>query len=339
MTTDIERPHPTDYEVLLRAGFPYEKTLGMRRITWYPIDIEVGPNNEVYCLGRFDVGGSIRTVSWDDKDLGGIGGGWTWPAGITKDQEGLLYISDEGAHNITMLRTDGEEIGRWGEYGSELGQLNRPSHMVFDSDGNILISDTQNHRIQKFSSTGEFISSFGNFGDEPGQFNMPWGISVTPEENIVVADWRNDRVQIFDSSGTVLDVIGSSGSGPGQLSRPAGISVDDDGDIYVVDRGNGRVLQFDRNGRHVEEFVGDSTLGEMGRIYILTNLKVLRLRDMADLEPTKRFKSPSSVRAQDGRLFVGDYGCHRVQVYKKEAYRLASEEVMDLPKVPNLFTV
>jgi DNA-binding beta-propeller fold protein YncE len=181
MTTDIERPHPTDYEVLLRAGFPYEKTLGMRRITWYPIDIEVGPNNEVYCLGRFDVGGSIRTVSWDDKDLGGIGGGWTWPAGITKDQEGLLYISDEGAHNITMLRTDGEEIGRWGEYGSELGQLNRPSHMVFDSDGNILISDTQNHRIQKFSSTGEFISSFGNFGDKPGQFNMPWGISVTPE--------------------------------------------------------------------------------------------------------------------------------------------------------------
>jgi DNA-binding beta-propeller fold protein YncE len=155
----------------------------------------------------------------------------------------------------------------------------------------------------------------------------------------VVADWRNDRVQIFDSSGTVLDVIGSSGSGPGQLSRPAGISVDVDGDIYVVDRGNGRVLQFDRNGRHVEEFIGDSTLGEMGRIYILTNLKVLRLRDMADLEPTKRFKSPSSVRAQDGRLFVGDYGCHRVQVYKKEAYRLASEEVMDLPKVPNLFTV
>ena len=27
------------FEALLRAGFPYEKTLGMRRITWYPIDI------------------------------------------------------------------------------------------------------------------------------------------------------------------------------------------------------------------------------------------------------------------------------------------------------------
>ena len=92
MTTDTKKTDTTDYEVLLRAGFPYEKTLGMRRITWYPIDIEVGPNNEVYCLGRFDVGGSIRTVSWDDKDLGGIGGGWTWLWNNQGPRWSLIYI-------------------------------------------------------------------------------------------------------------------------------------------------------------------------------------------------------------------------------------------------------
>ena len=167
MTT--ETAAGSDYEVLLRAGFPYEKTLGMRRITWYPIDIEVGPENEVHCLGRFDVGGSIRTVSWADKDLGGIGGGWTWPSGMAQDQDGRLFISDEGAHNITILRTDGEEVARWGEYGTDEGQLNKPSHMVFDRNGDLLISDTQNHRIQKFSADGKFISTFGSFGSEGGR--------------------------------------------------------------------------------------------------------------------------------------------------------------------------
>ena len=337
MTT--ETAAGSDYEVLLRAGFPYEKTLGMRRITWYPIDIEVGPENEVHCLGRFDVGGSIRTVSWADKDLGGIGGGWTWPSGMAQDQDGRLFISDEGAHNITILRTDGEEVARWGEYGTDVGQLNKPSHMVFDRNGDLLISDTQNHRIQKFSADGKFISTFGSFGSEVGQFNMPWGVAVAPGGEIVVSVWGNDRFQVFSETGKPIDTFGSSGSERGELSRPAGIAVDEDGDIYIADRGNDRVCLFDRNGRYVEQFIGDSTLGEMGRIYILTNLKVLRLRDMAHLEPIKRFKSPSSVRAKDGRLFVGDYGCHRVQVYKKEAYRLSADEVMDKPVVPNLFTV
>ena len=34
----IEASKNTDYEILLRAGFPYVRTLGMRRLTWYPRD-------------------------------------------------------------------------------------------------------------------------------------------------------------------------------------------------------------------------------------------------------------------------------------------------------------
>ena len=92
---------------LLRAGFPYVKTVGARRITWYPIDIAIGDDKRVYSLARFDVGGLIRVVSYDDEDLGGIGGGWTWPVSIVRDADEVLYISDEGAHNITVLKPDG----------------------------------------------------------------------------------------------------------------------------------------------------------------------------------------------------------------------------------------
>ena len=78
------------HEALLRAGFPYEKTLGMRRVTWYPIDITLGDEGRVYCLGRFEVGGTIRVINRDDEDLGGLGGGWVWPVGIICDADSAV---------------------------------------------------------------------------------------------------------------------------------------------------------------------------------------------------------------------------------------------------------
>ncbi len=49
---------------------------------------------------------------------------------------------------------------------------------------------------------------------------------------------------------------------------------------------------------------------------------------MADLEATRRLRAPISVRVDDeGRMFVPDFGSHRIQVYKKEAYALAENEI------------
>ncbi len=58
----------------------------------------------------------------------------------------------------------------------------------------------------------------------------------------------------------------------------------------------------------------------MGRAYVLANRKTLRLREMVALEPQKRLRAPASVRLDDeGRLYIADFGSHRVQVYAKEA--------------------
>jgi DNA-binding beta-propeller fold protein YncE len=327
------------HEALLRAGFPYEKTIGMRRVTWYPIDIALGDEGRVYCLGRFDLGGTIRVINWEDEDLGGLGGGWVWPVGIICDADERLIVTDEGAHTVTVLTRAGEEVAKWGEHGSEPGQLDRPAHMALDSDGHLLVVDTLNHRVQRFTVEGEYIDGFGTHGSGPGELDMPWGITLDAEGNIYVGDWRNDRVQKFSPSGEPMMTIGRSGDGPGELNRPAGVAVDEHGDIYVADRGNHRVLLFDRNGRYVERFIGDATISKMGRIYIQSNAKVLRLREMATLEEQKRFRAPASVRIQGDRLFVGDFGCHRVQVYRKEAYPLTASEVMPHPGAPNLSTV
>ena len=335
-----ENGHAPDHELLLRAGFPYVKTLGMRRLTWYPVDIALGDEGRVYSLARFDAAGAIRSLSLDDEDLGAVGPGWVWPACIIRDADEHLYVSDEATHQITVMTHEGEVLARWGEHGSEPGQLNRPSHMAFDAEERLWISDTMNHRVQLFSKEGEHLGGFGSHGSAPGELDTPWGIAVDAEGNVYVSDWRNDRVQKFTADGELLLAFGSSGSGDGELNRPAGIAVDQHGDIYVADRGNNRVVLFDRNGRYVEQFLGDATLSRMGRDYVLANPKVLRLRDMTTLEQQKRFRAPASVRVDgEGTMYVADYGCHRIQVYRKEAYPLTAAEVMPYPRSPSLSTV
>ena len=72
---------------------------------------------------------------------------------------------------------------------------------------------------------------------------------------------------------------------------------------------------------------------------MMANAKVLRLRDMSTLEEGKRFRAPAAVRMDHDRLFVADFGFHRVQIYRKEAYPLSKAEVMAHPGAPNLETV
>jgi NHL repeat len=330
---------------LLRAGFPYLKTLGMRRLTTNPMDIGIGGEGRLYVLCRGELGVDVRRLTWDDEDLGLIGGAGTadgkfqWPVALVLDREEHLFISDEALNRITIMDREGNFLGKWGERGSGDGQLNRPSGIAFDHDENLYVVDTLNHRVQKFSKDGQFLSKFGSFGAGEGEFDMPWGIAVDDDGDLYVSDWRNDRVQKFNSDGRFISAFGSTGSGQGQFNRPAGLTIDNQGDIYVADWGNNRVQLFNPAGQYVEQFIGDATLSRVARDYLLPNAKPLRLREMARLEPQKRFKGPCAVRVDaEGHMFVTDHGCHRIQIYKKEAYPLTEAEIMPTPRSPTLMT-
>ena len=133
--------------------------------------------------------------------------------------------------------------------------------------------------------------------------------------------------------------FGASGNDKGEFNRPSGIAVDRDGDVYLADWGNDRIQIFDSEGRYVEKFLGDAGLSVSARQYVLANTITLRLREMADLEATRRFRAPISVRVDDeGRMFVPDFGSHRIQVYKKEAYPLAENEIAPPMRNPILLT-
>ncbi|MGE3908990.1 MAG: NHL repeat-containing protein [Chloroflexota bacterium] len=331
---------------LLRAGYPYYTTLGMRRVTTACMDMALDSKRQLFVICRDDgQGGLIRRTNWDDEDLGTISGAGTepgklmWPVQIVCDSADVLYVSDEGANRISMFKTDGTFLGVWGEAGTGEGQLNRPSGIALDADENLWVVDTQNHRVQKFTKDGKFLSSFGSQGSADGQLDQPWGIAIDKAGDIYIGDWGNNRVQKFSPDGTHLLSMGREGSGDGELKRPAGVAVDAHGDIYVADRGNHRVCLFDQTGRYVEKFIGDATLSNSGRKYIMANPKVLRGREMTTLEIQKRFRGPASVRIEGDLMYVPDFGSHRIQVYKKEAYVLTEEDIWPEQNHPFLYNV
>jgi DNA-binding beta-propeller fold protein YncE len=335
-------------------GFPYERVIGMRRLTNTAADTAVSSDGHIHVLCRGENLVFVRRLTLNDDDLGGynlVGGGgpvggsfkveagFVWPAAIIVDESDRIWISDEGANKVFTLSLEGKVLGQWGEAGAGDGQFIRPSGICFDRAGDIFLADTMNHRVQKVTREGKFILKWGRYGSAPGELNMPWGVAVSGDGFVYVSDWRNDRVQKFTATGELVAVIGKSGTAEGEFNRPAGICVDQDGDLYVADWGNHRVQLFDGDGRFVEKFVGDATLGRQAREYMVSNLVAMRLREMTSIESQKRFRWPTSVRVtKDGRMFVADYGSHRVQVYRKEALRLGEGEIAPKLRSNTLYT-
>ena len=324
---------------LLRSSFPYYKTLGQRRITTQPMDIGFG-ENKIYVLTRGGLGNSVRVIDWDDENHGTLGDGlFAMPSGLVIDENENLYVTDEAKHQVIVMDKEGNYLYSWGEYGSGAGQINRPSGIAFDKEGNVVLSDTMNNRVQRFTREGKNLQSFGERGTGEGQLKMPWGLSVDQSNDVYVADWENDRIQKFSESGNFIAAIGSSGTGKGQFSRPTSVDVDNHGDIYVSDWQNDRVQLFNKDFRYIQSFHGQASLSKSGKEYILANKVTLRLRSMSDFEKTQRLDAPLSVKVDDEfRLFITDFGNHRIQIYKKDAVELFEDNMAPVMRNPILNT-
>ena len=321
---------------LLRAGYPYLKTLGMRRVIGYATDIAFSEDGDyTYILMRSEGGSSIRVWPLEDmaeftsdmKSIGGPGAGdgqFVWPVQIITDAEGYIYVSDEATHRISKFEPEGEFVSKWGVRGDGDGEFNRPNGIGFDPDGNMVVVDSENNRVQRYTADGEYLGGFGGVqGEAPGEFNLPWGVHVDEFGDIYVVDWGNNRLQIFDSNGELKNVVGKFGSGDGEFDRPTGVAVDAHGDIYVSDWGNNRVLMFNSEGKYIWSFAGDASLSRVARNYMLTNAVSNRLREMGRLEDEKYLRRPRSVRVDsEFRLFIPDYESYRVQIYQKDAIEL-----------------
>lgn len=321
----MARPHG-----ILRAGYPYLRTLGMRRITNFPADIAFSKNDTAYVLCRSEGAALIRVWPLEDmeqqtddlKQIGSYGtddGQLMWPVQIITNDAGDIFVSDEALNRITKFNEAGEFVAMWGTAGDGDGQFNGPTGIALAPDGNMVVVDSKNHRIQQYTAEGEYVGGFGSHGSQPGQMDLPWGVHVDELGDIYVADWGNNRIQVFSSNWELKNVFGSPGSGEGEFNRPTGIAVDGHGDIYVADWGNNRVEMFNSEGHYISSFYGEASLSRVARTYMLTNAISNRLRETGRIEQEKYLRKPRSVRIDsEFRLFIPDYETYRIQIYQKD---------------------
>ncbi|MCW5980042.1 MAG: SMP-30/gluconolactonase/LRE family protein [Bryobacteraceae bacterium] len=135
------------------------------------------------------------------------------PAGIAVDDEGNVYVAEQGNHVVRKIGIDGfiatvAGTGRWGDDGdggpAAKARLNMPSAVAFDPEGNLLIADTGNHRVRAVDSTGVIRTIAGSgtagfSGDggpaEQARLRSPASITVDRAGHVYIADLENRLIR------------------------------------------------------------------------------------------------------------------------------------------------
>jgi DNA-binding beta-propeller fold protein YncE len=94
------------------------------------------------------------------------GDSFSYPADVTWDRAGNIYVADGfGTNNrIAKFTGDGDYVKSWGQTGSAQGQFNKIRGIAADAAGNIYVADAGNNRIQVFDGNGAFKSQITNVG-------------------------------------------------------------------------------------------------------------------------------------------------------------------------------
>jgi len=260
----------------------------------------------------------------------------TNPVDIGFGKENVYVLTRGGLGTwVRVLNWEDENLGTRGD----ASLFQSPAALLVDEDENLYVTDEESHKVVVMDKDGEHINTWGEKGSEPGQLNRPSGMAFDAEGDILVADWKNDRVQRFTSEGEFKSAIGSHGTEKGKFRRPSSVAVDGHGDIYVSDWQNDRVQLFNKDERYIQSFHGNASLSKSGKQYILGNLVTVRLRAEGDFEKTQGLSAPMTVRVDDQfRLFITDFGNHRIQIYQKDVVELSETEIAPKMRNPILFT-
>lgn len=175
--------------------------------------------------------------------------GLTRPMDVATDEEGNIFVSNNGTSEILRYDKDGDFLGSFsGTKRAEKIYANDGVHI----DGNrIYVADFTAGQIRVFSLSGKVIRRFPDrtpVRDYGPKGFTPFGVAGYKNKIFVTS---NNGVYIFSKKGKLL----SSWSGHRGLKRneydfPNGIAIDDrDGTVYVADVLNRRVKALDQNGK------------------------------------------------------------------------------------------
>jgi len=159
--------------------------------------------------------------------------------GITKDQEGNIYVSDFGPgtsidSNTVIYKLDKNTFSASVFADGFIGA----SGSCFDSRGNFYQSNNNGDRVSKIAPDGTKELDWATEG-----FNQPIGIIADTEDNLFVCNCRGNFISKITPDGTVSTFAESD-----LFKCPNGITVDPDNNLYACNFSDGKVLKITPEG-------------------------------------------------------------------------------------------
>ena len=254
------------------------------------------------------------------------------PISIFVNSNGLngpeVYVGDYDNNRISVFDLNGTFLRRFGAYGNNTTQFNRPYGITVSPNGELFISSSYNNTIRVWDKNGTYLRQF-NAGMRA--FNLAFSGA-----KLVVAGGESHRLKIFETNGTLLTTIGtgSASSAPGEFNDPLGVAVDTGGDVHVSCKENDRIQVFDINGTYKRTYgyYGGQTLNLTGALatpegtFIMScniNHQVVEIDENASVLRTIAAKGSEDGRVSSpyflsmdsqNRIYVADRVNHRIQV-------------------------
>ena len=230
-----------------------------------------------HTVRKITPGGVVTTLAGTPGHAGltngtGSGASLNVPVGIAVDNNGNLYVSEQGNFDIRKITSGGVVTtlaGTAGAVGSVDGtggaaQFNLPAGLAVDGNGNVFVADYGNDMIRKITPAG-VVTTFAGSPQLTGgtdatgsaaRFYLPAGIAVDGSGNLYVVEQFNNTVRMITPAGVVSTLAGLTGvpgsaDGTGPAARfytPTGVAVDTSGNVYVADEANNLIRKGTLNG-------------------------------------------------------------------------------------------
>lgn len=302
---------------------------------YLPYDLTVDLSGNLYIADQYNhtirkltsegvvttLAGRVGGQTSGSPDGAGAAARFFYPAGVTVDSGGNVYVADWGHRTIrkvtpagvvtTLAGTTGV-IGAVDGFGSA-AQFRAPFSVAVDKLGNVFVADRDDHTIRRVTSGGVVttvaglngISGFNDGTGSTARFSSPVGVAVDAADNVYIAEYGTSTVRKMTSGGVVTllsGVFGSPGGtdgpkGVARFSSPEALTVAEDGVVFVADTFNNAIRRIATNGS-VTTVAG--TISSVG--------------STDGTASEARFYSPSGVDVDaSGTLYIADTANHTIR--------------------------